>query len=46
MRTTKSYWDKYAQQRRAQRSRMNLLPQRGAGSGRRSTPTRTRPAVR
>ncbi len=46
MRITKSYWDKYASQRRAQRSRANLRRQRGIGMRRVSTPMSSRRAAR
>jgi len=36
MTNMKSYWDKYAAQRRAQRSSANLLRQRGVGVRRQS----------
>ena len=39
-RVMKSYWDRYAAQRRAERSQTNLRGQRGVGVRRATTPAR------
>jgi len=42
MKVTRSYWDKYATQRAAQRSRANLLRLRGIGKSTLKSPRRPR----